>query len=71
MYTPLTIEIGPGTRAHLRRLEREEGIDTKTVVEEAVMAWSHLRGADERRQAIGAVLDIVVDRVRPKRGAAA
>lgn len=71
MYTAMTIQVGPGTRAELRRIEREEGLKAEAIVEEAVKAWTQLRGPDERRLAIGAVLDIVVDRVRPRRGAAA
>ena len=67
VYSEITIKVGPGTRAALRRLVSEERIDPQIVVDEAVLAWAQLRGPEERRRACGAVVDIVVDRVRPKR----
>lgn len=71
MRTALTVHVGPGTLHHLNEISSQEGLSAEEIVEQAIQAWSYLRGDEERRRAAGAVIDIVVDRVRPHRRRAA
>lgn len=58
----MILALEPRTRSRLDLIESEEGVPALEVAHQAVDAWSHLRGEEERRAATWAVMQIVARR---------
>lgn len=62
MYTPMTVNVGPGTTRRLKEIAEQEGIDPQSVLDQAVAMWVQLDGKEERDTAGFVLMKIVCNR---------